>query len=81
MGENKSGPGKSFRPSIKRSPKEEVAHNAFLACGHKIRQRRRHGLGLVSMEERVRLVNGKLSANSRPGEGKQVEVWIPVGRV
>ena len=78
MGENKSGPGKSFRPSIKRSPKEEVAY--FPARGQKIRLRRRHGLGLVSMEERVRLVNGKLSANSRPGGGTRVAVRIPAGR-
>ena len=40
-----------------------------------------HGLGLVSMEERVRLVKGKLSVNSKPGEGTRVEVLIPVGRV
>ena len=39
------------------------------------------GLGLVSMEERVRLVKGKLSVNSKPGEGTRVEVRIPVGRV
>ena len=39
------------------------------------------GLGLVSMEERVRLVNGKLSVNSKPGEGTRVEVRIPVGRI
>ncbi|HXW13382.1 MAG TPA: chemotaxis protein CheB [Terriglobia bacterium] len=40
-----------------------------------------HGLGLVSMKERVRLVKGKLSVNSKPGEGTRVEVQIPVGRV
>jgi two-component system CheB/CheR fusion protein len=40
---------------------------------------RGHGLGLVSMEERVRLVKGKLSVNSKPGEGTRVEVRIPVG--
>jgi two-component system CheB/CheR fusion protein len=38
-----------------------------------------HGLGLVSMEERVRLVNGRLSVNSKSGEGTQVEVRIPLG--
>ena len=37
------------------------------------------GLGLVSMEERVRLVNGSLSVYSKPGEGTQVEVRIPIG--
>ncbi len=34
------------------------------------------GLGLVSMEERVRLINGRLSVNSKPGEGTQVEVRV-----
>ena len=35
------------------------------------------GLGLVSMEERVRLVNGTFSIRSRPGEGTRVEARIP----
>lgn len=36
------------------------------------------GLGLVSMEERVRLVNGSFSIRSHPGEGTHVEVRVPV---
>jgi signal transduction histidine kinase len=36
------------------------------------------GLGLVSMEERVRLVNGTFSIQSRPGEGTRVEVRVPL---
>ncbi|HEX4807882.1 MAG TPA: two-component regulator propeller domain-containing protein [Bryobacteraceae bacterium] len=36
------------------------------------------GLGLVSMKERVRLVNGKFSFNSAPGRGTAVEVKIPL---
>lgn len=36
------------------------------------------GLGLVSMEERIRAVNGSMSVNSKPGEGTQVEVRIPI---
>lgn len=36
------------------------------------------GLGLVSMKERVRLVNGNFSFNSEPGRGTSVEVKIPV---
>jgi signal transduction histidine kinase len=38
----------------------------------------RRGLGLVSMEERVRAVNGNLSVRSKPGDGTHVEVHIPV---
>ncbi|MEJ2008408.1 MAG: PAS domain S-box protein, partial [Acidobacteriota bacterium] len=40
--------------------------------------RTRGGLGLVSMEERVRLVDGSLSVTSKPGEGTRVEVHIPL---
>jgi len=36
------------------------------------------GLGLVSMEERVRLVNGRFSIQSHPGKGTRVEAWVPV---
>jgi PAS domain S-box-containing protein len=38
----------------------------------------RRGLGLVSMEERVRLVKGKLSIQSQPGKGTCVEVKVPL---
>jgi signal transduction histidine kinase len=36
------------------------------------------GLGLVSMEERVRLVNGTLSIQSKPGKGTCVRVRVPL---
>ncbi len=36
------------------------------------------GLGLISMEERVRLVSGKLAINSQPGRGTTVEVFVPL---
>jgi len=39
----------------------------------------RGGLGLITMEERVRLVNGKLSIETRPDRGSRVEVEIPLG--
>ncbi|MBI4465755.1 MAG: PAS domain S-box protein [Acidobacteria bacterium] len=35
------------------------------------------GLGLISMEERVRLVNGSFSIRSQPEQGTQVEARIP----
>ena len=38
----------------------------------------RQGLGIVGMEERVRLVNGRFSLTSRVGGGTQVSVWVPV---
>jgi two-component system, chemotaxis family, CheB/CheR fusion protein len=40
--------------------------------------KRKGGLGLISMEERVRLVNGKLTILSNPGKGTAVEVFVPL---
>lgn len=49
-------------------------------CGFdlKLVKRRQTGLGLVSMKERVRLVNGTFDIASGPGQGTSVRVWIPV---
>jgi len=38
------------------------------------------GLGLISMEERVRLVKGDFTIQSQPGRGTTVEVFVPLGR-
>ena len=40
----------------------------------------RGGLGLVSMEERARLVGGSLSVKSNPIDGTQVKITIPMER-
>jgi PAS domain S-box-containing protein len=40
--------------------------------------RKKGGLGLTSMEERVRLVNGKFDIRSQPGQGTTVEVFVPL---
>ena len=37
------------------------------------------GLGLISIEERVRLVNGSLSIHSELGKGSTLEVAVPIG--
>jgi signal transduction histidine kinase len=39
---------------------------------------RRTGLGIVSMKERVRLVQGEFSIYSRPGQGTEVRVFVPL---
>lgn len=36
------------------------------------------GLGLLSMQERARLVNGTLHVNSRPGQGTVIAVHVPL---
>ena len=43
-----------------------------MAANHK-----RAGLGIISMEERVRLVGGHLSVRSKAGEGTRIEVRVP----
>ncbi|HEX9136360.1 MAG TPA: ATP-binding protein [Nitrospirota bacterium] len=36
------------------------------------------GLGLISMQERLRLVNGVFTVESRPGQGTKICAWVPV---
>lgn len=37
----------------------------------------RRGLGLTSMEERVRQLGGRLDVRSQPGRGTEIEAWLP----
>ena len=37
----------------------------------------RHGLGFVSMRERLRIVSGTLHIDSTPSRGTRVTVWVP----
>lgn len=39
---------------------------------------RRKGLGLTSMEERVRQLNGTFRIRTQPGKGTEVHAWIPL---
>ena len=40
--------------------------------------RRTGGLGLISMQERARLVHGSIAIRSRPGHGTKVEISVPL---
>jgi signal transduction histidine kinase len=42
--------------------------------------RRNEGIGIRSMEERARLLGGKVEIHSEPGRGTTVEVWVPLKR-
>jgi len=39
---------------------------------------RGRSLGLASMRERIRLVNGTLDIESAPGHGTAIVAWVPV---
>jgi PAS domain S-box-containing protein len=41
--------------------------------------KRKAGIGLSSMRERVRLVNGTMAIESKPGKGTEIQVFIPLG--
>jgi PAS domain S-box-containing protein len=41
--------------------------------------KKKAGIGLSSMRERVRLVNGTISFKSKMGQGTEIEVFIPIG--
>ena len=41
-------------------------------------QNHRSGLGVAGMQERVRLVGGRFTLASRPGDGTLVEAWVPL---
>jgi PAS domain S-box-containing protein len=41
---------------------------------------RQHGLGLISMRERVRMVHGEFAVTSRPGHGTTVTCRVPLAR-
>ena len=40
----------------------------------------RHGLGLASMNERVKYLGGRLDLQSKPGRGTRVTVRVPLGQ-
>ncbi|MDH4304169.1 MAG: PAS domain-containing protein [Nitrospira sp.] len=39
---------------------------------------RRKGLGLTSMEERVRMLNGTFRIRTKPGDGTELHAWVPL---
>jgi PAS domain S-box-containing protein len=41
---------------------------------------RRHGLGIISMKERVRMVQGEFTIHSQPGRGTDVRAFVPLSK-
>jgi PAS domain S-box-containing protein len=69
--------GKGFQPLESAGPDESQSGDESAAGEGQARGIASRGLGLVSMSERVRLVNGTLKIESAPGTGTTVSVSIP----
>jgi PAS domain S-box-containing protein len=48
--------------------------------GFKVAARGQAGVGLASMRERARLIQARLTVRSRPGEGTQIKLRVPLHR-
>jgi signal transduction histidine kinase len=55
-----------------------AVHDAGVGFDPKIAIKGR-GLGLTSMQERLKLVKGRLSIDSQPGRGTTIHAWVPLG--
>lgn len=68
---------KQVRVSLSRIGKELLLSIEDVGEGFDLDEaRRKGGLGLVSMEERVRLVGGTFQVHPQPGKGTQIEVQV-----
>ena len=38
----------------------------------------RKGLGLISMEERIGVLQGKFRIRTKPGDGMEIHAWVPL---
>jgi signal transduction histidine kinase len=65
--------------SLKRTGREIFLTVEDAGDGFDLDQARREGgLGLVSMEERIRLAGGKFTIHSQPGKGTRIEAQAPL---
>ncbi len=65
---NLRGTGESIELTVVDSGNGFEEHEAFT----------RHGLGLISMRERLQLVHGEFSVKSRPGAGTTIRARVPL---
>lgn len=66
------------RVTLSGGPDEIAMETADVGEGFDLEVKREGGLGLISMEERVRLVRDAFSIRSQPGEGTVVKVRVPL---
>jgi two-component system sensor histidine kinase UhpB len=68
-----------YRVSLRRSDNELQLDVVDDGCGFDVPSAMAtSGLGLVSMQERLRLVNGEAVIESRPGAGTTVRASVPL---
>jgi signal transduction histidine kinase len=63
--------------SLRRGAREIELTIVDAGAGFDQRATRAHGLGLTSMTERLKLVDGEMSINSKPGGGTTVRARVP----
>ena len=69
----------TVRVSLSRTPDGMILRIEDTGDGFELDEAlKKGGLGLISMEERVRLVNGKLAIQSEPGKGTIVTAVVPL---
>jgi two-component system sensor histidine kinase UhpB len=68
------------RAVISISSRDDVLHVAIKDDGHgfDLNQVKGKGLGLISMEERVRHLGGSFSISPKPADGTRIDIRIPL---
>ncbi len=70
---------RSFRVDLRGTGQSIDLTVADSGCGFEEQEAfTRHGLGLISMRERLQLVHGDLSAKSKPGAGTTIHARVPL---
>jgi signal transduction histidine kinase len=81
--------------NVSRHAKASTAHVTLATAGTSITMRivddgqgfeaqavgRHRGIGLASMQERIRMLGGKVVVQSAPGQGTELRVSLPIGGV
>ena len=69
------------RAEVRLEQLEGRLHLSVSDCGRGFNSNRppaERGIGIHSMEERLRLLGGKLEIQSRPMEGTRIDAWLPL---
>jgi PAS domain S-box-containing protein len=69
------------RAEVRLEQLDERLHLSVSDCGRGFNSNKppaERGIGIHSMEERLRLLGGKLEIQSRPMEGTRIDAWLPL---